>query len=526
MRAKGDRINNNKIVRGNHMKILRLVFSKWLISVLLLLAQVAAIVLVAIYLLEYLIWFQIVSVVIGVIVFFVCVNRKENPEYKIPWLFLILFLPLFGVLFYLMFSRVNTSRKMRKIYAKAYDELLPYVNNIDKDIEKAYEYMGDRQGIDRYLKENSGLGPQQNNEVKYYPVGELMWKDMLEALESAKKFILMEYFIVDPGHMWDSIHEILARKAKEGVRVHLVYDDLGTMTMLKSGYYKKLRKEGIDAHKFNPFTPIVSAVYNNRSHRKIMVVDGLIGFTGGINLGDEYINENDRLGHWKDTGLRIRGTAVNSLTALFFTDFIIAKKEIPEFEFYFNKNPEKFNTPGTICPFGDGPRPLYYEQIGEENFINIVGQAKKYFYISTPYLIIDHHFTQALKNAAMRGVDVRVITPHIPDKKIVFCLTRSSYKELRKAGVKVYEYTPGFIHAKMLVSDDDMAFVGTINMDFRSLTHHFECGAVLYKNDCIKDIYNDFQHIFEVSQEIDNNFKLSFGAKVAKVLLETFRTLF
>ena len=508
------------------MKILRLIFSKWLISIVLLLTQVAAVVLVAIFLLESFIWFQLGSVVLGIIVFFVCVNRKENPEYKIPWLFLILFLPLFGVLFYMMFSRVKASRKLRKLYHNAYNQLLPYVENIDKDIDEAYKYMGDRAGIDRYLKTNSGLGPQLHNEVKYYPVGELMWKDMLEALEGAKKFILMEYFIVDPGHMWDSIHEILVRKAKEGVRVHLVYDDLGTMTMLKSGYYKKLRKEGIDAHKFNPFTPIVSAVYNNRSHRKIMVIDGEVGFTGGINLGDEYINENKRLGHWKDTGVRMKGNVVNSLTALFFADFITAKRELPEFEFYFNKLLKSYPEEGAICPFGDGPRPLFQEQIGEENFINILGQAKKYFYISTPYLIIDHHFKQALKNAAMRGVDVRVITPHIPDKKIVFCLTRSSYKELKEAGVRVYEYTPGFIHAKMLVSDDDMAFVGTINMDFRSLTHHFECGAVLYKNPCIKDIKKDFEHIFEVSQEIDDKFKLSFGAKTAKVLLETFRTLF
>ena len=508
------------------MKILRLIFSKWSICLLLLLAQVAAVVLFVIFLVEYLIWFQVASLVIGITVFFICVNRKENPEYKIPWLFLILFLPLFGVLFYLMFSRVKASRKMRKLYANAYNELLPYVQDIDRNIEDAYKYMGDKQGVDKFLKINSGLGPQLHNEVKYYPVGELMWKDMLEALESAKKFILMEYFIVDPGHMWDSIHEILVRKAKEGVRVHLVYDDLGTMTMLKSGYYKKLRKEGIDAHKFNPFTPVVSAIYNNRSHRKIMVVDGLVGFTGGINLGDEYINENDRLGHWKDTGLRMKGNVVNSLTVLFFTDFIIAKREIPEFEFYFNKNPKVYDEAGAICPFGDGPRPLYEEQIGEENYINIVGQAKKYFYITTPYLIIDHHFMQALKNAAMRGVDVRVVTPHIPDKKMVFCLTRSSYKELREAGVRVYEYTPGFIHAKMLVSDDDMAFVGTINMDFRSLTHHFECGAVLYKNPCINDIRKDFDHIFEVSQEIDDNFKLSFGAKTIKVLLQIFRTLF
>ena len=507
------------------MKVLRLIFSKWVISALLLLVQVAAIALVIIYLNQYFYVFQIVTVVFGVAIFFILINRRENPEYKIPWLFLVLFLPIFGGLFYIMFSNTKASKKTRKLYKDAYDKLIPYVYEME-DNDKVYEYMGEDAGIARYLKQNSGLGGQLNSDIKYYPVGELMWKDMLEALESAKKFILMEYFIIDPGHMWDSIHEILARKAKEGVTVHLVYDDLGTMTMLPSGYYKTLRKEGIDAHKFNPFTPIVSAIYNNRSHRKIMVIDGEIGFTGGINLGDEYINENDRLGHWKDTGLRILGNAVNTLTALFFFDFITAKREIPDFEKYFNKNPKKFDQEGVITIFGDGPRPLYDEQVGEENFVNALGRAKRYFYITTPYLIIDHHLTQALRDAASRGVDVRVITPHIPDKKAVFCLTRSSYAYLRNAGVRVYEYTPGFIHAKMFVCDDDMGFVGTINMDYRSLTHHYECGAVLYKHECLKDIRADFEHIFEVSQEIDDSFKLSFGARFINGLLAVFRVLF
>ena len=507
------------------MKILKLIFSKWGLSVLLLLLQIAAIVSMVLFLNEYFIFFQIACWLLGMIVFFVVVNRKENPEYKIPWLFIILVLPVFGSLFYVMFAQNRASKKTKKFYFEAYEKLLPYVEGNEKNIEKAYEQMGDYQGIAKYLKETSGLGVQINNDVKYYPVGEKMWMDMLEALESAKEFILMEYFIVDPGKMWDSIHEILVKKAKEGVKVHLVYDDLGTMTMLKSGYYKKLRKEGIDAYKFNPVVPIVSGIYNNRSHRKIMVIDGKVGFTGGINLGDEYINQNDRLGHWKDTGLRVRGTGVNTLTALFFFDFIVSKREIPDFEAYFNKNPEMFEQEGSISIFGDGPKPLYTDQIGEENFINILGRAKKYFYITTPYLIIDNHLTMALCDAAKRGVDVRIITPHIPDKKMVFCMTRSSYKYLRAAGVKIYEYTPGFIHAKMLISDDVVGFVGTINMDYRSLTHHFECGATLYKNPCLKDIKADFEHIFEVSQLIDDNFKLSAGAKLVNVLLAVFRAM-
>lgn len=507
------------------MKILRLLLSKWSISLLIFLAQIAAIILVILYLNAYFIIFQVISVALGIIVFFVCVNRAENPEYKIPWIFLIMMLPIFGIVFYLLFSRNKASKKTREFYTKSAEKLYPHIMENEHN-EDVYEYMGEYQGIAKYLKETNSLGGQLNNNVKYYPVGELMWKDMLETLSSAKKFILMEYFIIDPGKMWDSIHEILVQKAKEGVKVHLVYDDVGTMTMLKSGYYKQLRKEGIDAHKFNPFVPIVSAIYNNRSHRKIMVIDGTVGFTGGINLGDEYINQNDRLGHWKDTGLRIKGSAVNTLTALFFFDFVVAKRTTPDFDQYFVKNPEKFECDGAILPFGCGPRPLYEEQIGEENFINIISRAKKYFWITTPYLIIDYHLTQALRDAALRGVDVRIITPHIPDKKIVFCMTRSSYKRLREAGVKVYEYTPGFIHAKMLISDDHLGFVGTINMDYRSLTHHYECGAVLYKNECLKDIHADFEHIFEVSQLIDDNFKLSVGARLVNAILAVFRALF
>ena len=507
------------------MKILRIIFSKWGISALLLLLQITAIALVIAYLNEYFYVFQIVSWVIGIAVVLVLINRKENPEYKIPWLFLVLALPIFGTLFYLLFSHTKVSKKEMKLYEEAYEQLAPFIENEQAD-QEAYEAMGESyQGLARYLKMASGFGGSTKNDIKYYPIGEKMWEDMLLALRQAKKFILMEYFIIDPGKMWESIHEILVEKAKEGVEVHLVYDDVGTVTMLPSGYYKTLRKEGIDAHKFNPFRPIVSGIYNNRDHRKIMVIDGLVGFTGGINLGDEYINQNDRLGHWKDTGLRVKGSAANTLSVLFFINYLSASKKRLDYASYMNPNPEKFETDGVIVPFGDGPRPLYEEQVGEANYINIITRATKYFYITTPYLIIDHRFTQALKEAALRGVDVRIVTPHIPDKKMVFSITRGSYAALREVGVKIYEYTPGFVHAKMCLSDDVVGFVGTINMDFRSLTHHYECGALLYGNDCLKDIHADFEDIFQISQQIDDSFKLSFGAKVANVLVALFRVM-
>ena len=509
------------------MKVLRIIFSKWSISALIFLVQVAAIVVLALLAAEYFVWFQVVATVVGILVFFAIINRQQNTDYKIPWLFLVLALPLFGTLFYLMFGQNRMRKKDYRFLVAAQSRIEPLIQEKEGQAEQVDAYLGGQRGIEHYLKSTSGAYGFLGNDVKYYPVGELMWKDMLEALKGAKKFILMEYFIVDPGIMWDAIHQILVQKAKEGVKVHFMYDDVGTVTMLPSSYYKQLRKEGIDAHKFNPFRPIASNIYNNRDHRKITVVDGEVAFTGGINLGDEYINENHRLGHWKDTGLRIIGPAIASLMAHFFFNFGLASKEELDYAQYF---PESFPKPleegGYINFFGDGPTPYYPDEVGEGNYINMINAAKETFYITTPYLIIDYRFTTALRDAAMRGVDVRIVTPHIPDKKAVFAMTRSSYAYLRKAGVKIYEYTPGFIHAKMAVTDGKLAFVGTINMDFRSLTHHYECGAVIAGCECVKDINEDFRNIFEASQFIDDSFKLSFGARLINAILAVFRALF
>lgn len=504
------------------MKFLRLLFSKWVISVLLFLVQIAVIVLVLLYFIDYFAVVYAIFIVLGIVVYFTVVNKRENTDYKIAWLFLLGFLPLFGTLFYILFS----NRKMRKKEAKMMKEVItkvaPYIS-YDLNDKSLDEF----QDVATYLMNVSFTPSCQNNSIKYYPVGEKMWEDMLEELKKAKKFILMEYFIIDPGKMWDSLHEILVQKAKEGVKVHLLYDDVGTFTMLHSSYYKKLRQEGIDAHKFNPFRPIVSGIYNNRDHRKIMVIDGNVGFTGGINLGDEYINQNDRLGHWKDTGIQVRGTAVNSLTVLFFLNFSVAKGKFDNYDEYINKEPIKYEEKGVVIPFGCGPKPIYQEQVGENNFMNLISNAKKYVYITTPYLIIDYALTNALRLAALRGIDVRIITPHIPDKKLVFNMTRSSYAFLQNAGVKMYEYTPGFIHAKMLLADDKIAFVGTINLDYRSLTHHFECGAVIYNSHVIKDIKEDFNHIFEVSEDLSTSgFKVSRWAKITNAILAPFRAMF
>ncbi len=333
----------------------------------------------------------------------------------------------------------------------------------------------------------------------------------------------MEYFIIDHGRMWDGIHEILKQKAAAGVEVRVMYDDIGCAGLLPGSYYKKLKKEGIDCVKFNPFRPVVSGIHNNRDHRKITVIDGKVGYTGGVNLADEYINEISRFGHWKDTALKIQGSAVSNLTVLFLQLFDAMRKSFSDFEKYLGTDCESFDEEGYIHPFGDGPKPFYSELVGSNNFINIINSAEKYVWISTPYLIPDYNLLSALRSASYRGVDVRIITPGIPDKKIIFNMTRSNYKYLLQAGVKIYEYSPGFIHAKEMLADGVTAFVGTVNLDYRSLVHHYECGAVLYKTPCISEIEEGFEETLQASREItDDNFKMNFFASLLNGILNLF----
>lgn len=502
------------------MKILKLLFSKILVVVLLLVVQVALI-FVATFILELFPLFQLISVIVALGIFFSIVNRKENPEFKIPWLVLLFLLPFFTIMIYLLFARSKMSKKDAARIRSIAEQTQKYTDKAKTDDVSAA--LGGNSGIESYLAKTSYMHGHLDNRVTYYKLGEEFWAALLDELEKAEKYIFMEYFIVHHGKMWNSIHDVLVRKAKQGVEVRLMYDDIGTVGMLKSGYYKKLRKEGINCYKFNTFRPVVSGVHNNRDHRKITVIDGKVGFTGGVNLGDEYINENKRLGHWKDTAIKIEGSAVDNLLALFLQLFDMTAKTESDYAKYFLTEHEKFEDGGYIHPFGDGPKPFYEEQVGENNYINLINAARRYAYITTPYLILDYNLTTALRNAAFRGVDVRIITPHIPDKKMILNMTRSNYTQLLKAGVKVYEYTPGFIHAKMLVADDELAFVGTINLDYRSLVHHYECGAVLYKAPCIKQIKEDVDQTISVSQEVTlQNFKMGKIASVTNALLNMF----
>ena len=333
-----------------------------------------------------------------------------------------------------------------------------------------------------------------------------MFPDMIEALKGARHFIFMEYFIVEEGSMFNEIADILEQKVKEGVDVRFIYDDVGCVNTLPPKYFKKLEARGISCVTFNPFLPLISTVMNNRDHRKIFVVDGNIGFTGGINLADEYVNLTSRFGYWKDCGIRIEGEAVWNLTVMFLEMWNFIKRSSEDYSAFLPSvyQQEVCPSDGFVQPYGDSP--LDMENVGENIYLNIIGSAKNYVYIYTPYLIIDHEMLITLCNAAKRGVDVRIVTPGIPDKKTVYLLTQSYYRPLLEAGVKIYQYTPGFIHSKCFVCDDEIATVGSINLDFRSLFLHFECGVFLYGSTAVMQVKEDCLETFEVSEEMDVSF--------------------
>lgn len=349
---------------------------------------------------------------------------------------------------------------------------------------------------------SAGMPCFDKSKTTYYPIGEEFYAALLEELQKAEQFIFMEYFIVQEGQMWNPIHEILKEKAAQGVAVYVMYDDFGCMTTLPERYYTQLSDDGIHCIPSNKFAPILSHIHNNRDHRKITVIDGKVGFTGGINLADEYINAIVKHGHWKDTAIKIEGNAVRNLTALFITSWNTQSKEHIDCGTYMSITTDQAEGNGYVIPFGDGPEPIYKDNIGKSVYLNMINAAKDYLYITTPYLICDHELLNALRIASKKGVDVRIITPHIPDKQAVFWMTRSNYKVLLEDGVKIYEYKPGFIHAKSFVCDDKFAICGTINLDYRSLVHHFECGAWMYHTDCILDMKTDFLKTMAQSQEI------------------------
>lgn len=445
--------------------------------------------------------------VLSLILVLYLVNKRMNPAYKLAWTILILVMPVFGVLIYFLFGRSTIARKMEK----QFEEFKLDANAHPKEDariramleEESQEYSNQS----AYIRDYAGYPLYGNVESKYFAVGDDMLPALVEELEKAEQYIFMEYFIIADGYMWRTIRDVLERKAQQGVDVRLIYDDFGCISRLPRHFYKRLQKKGIKCASFNPLRPIVNIILNNRDHRKILVIDGKVAFTGGINIADEYINQYERFGHWKDSGIMLKGPAVWSFTSMFLQMWSVVTRMEPEFEkfappAYLTPIPEKYK--GFIQPYTDIP--VDSETVGENVYLNIIAGAKKYIYIYTPYLVIDNEMMTALCLAAKSGVDIRIVTPEIPDKKAVFLLTQSYYEELLEAGVRIYQYVPGFIHSKIFVCDDVVAAVGTINLDYRSLYLHFECGAWLYKCEAVAEIKEDVEYTLEDCREITLDF--------------------
>ncbi len=477
------------------MKFFKNIFSRFIINGLLIIIQVAVFIYIMLELSEHYMYIQIFFSVLSYILLLIIINTKTSPTHKIPWLVFIALFPVPGLISCLLFS----GQLLPKGIAKSMHD-----NNIRLSAYLTYQEIELPIHIDtqyKYIENTSNLPRTIGNDIKYYALGEKMFDDIINDLEHAERYIFLEFFILSKGYMIDKILNILENKAKKGILVRIIYDDIGSMKHLSKRFPKKMAKKNIECIKFSPFIPIISGIHNNRNHRKAIIIDGKIAYTGGINLADEYINKISPFGHWKDNGIKIVGSGVQNYISMFLTTWNTYKPKADKaFEKYFNI--QKVDNDCVSLPFGDGPKPIYEERVGENAYLNIINKSNKYLYITTPYLIVDYSMTNALRNAALRGVDVRIITPHIPDKKIVFWVTRSYYKELIEAGVKIYEYTPGFIHSKMILADDELAVIGTINFDYRSLVHHFESACLIYRSEAYQDMLNDYKETLSKSHEI------------------------
>ncbi len=426
-------------------------------------------------------------------------GRQIEPGYKLAWIMLIMALPVFGGVFYLLSGGGGISKRTQRKLDGINHRTREAVQS-DFHADGLREVDADAAGQALYLERCAGCPVYAGTHAEYFPLGELAYARMLEELEKAEHYIFLEYFILQQGELWDSVLEILKRKAAQGLDVRLIYDDFGCMYTLPKNYDRYMEEQGIQCWVFGRLVPVMSVRQNNRDHRKMTIIDGKTAFTGGMNLSDEYINRRVRFGHWKDSAILLRGEAAWSMTAMFLGmwDSLAGWEE--DYGRFRPQYPAAEPGGGWVQPYTDTP--LDHEKVSQTVYLNMISRARKSIYITTPYLVVDEATNTALCNAAKSGVDVRIITPHIPDKRYVFEVTRAHYPPLLEAGVKIYEYTPGFIHAKNFVVDGKYATVGTVNLDYRSLFLHFENGVWLFEAPCIQDITRDFMETLEVSEPI------------------------
>ncbi|GHU70384.1 cardiolipin synthase [Spirochaetia bacterium] len=451
------------------------------------------------------IFFQHINWFLNIVSIVVCINilnKKEKSAYKLTWIFLILLIPIFGGALYIIFYSQSNPRKLKRLIKKSNGQSRPYFSRPGDRLGALVEANGDFLPQAHYLQEYAGFPVYAHTQTEYLASGEAFFKKILQEMEKAEHYIFLEFFILRQGIMLDPIIDLLEKKAQDGLDIRIMYDDLGCFMSLPPDYRRHLESRGIKCIVFNKFRPILSSLQNNRDHRKIISIDGKVAFTGGINLADEYINAFERFGHWKDAAIMLSGEAAWSLTLIFLQMWNLHPKSVEDFDalYPWKDGPCTVESDGFVQPYADSP--IDDENVGEHVYIQIINKAKKYVYINTPYLVVDDNLLSALTLAAKSGVDVRIITPHRWDKKIVAITSRSYYRQLISAGVKVYEYSSGFNHSKTFVSDDQVATVGTTNLDFRSLYLHFECGVLLYENRAVQAVKEDFLATIPVSHQI------------------------
>ena len=485
-----------RLAKPKRKGILSLIFSRFFIIALLILVEIALI-LIPLFLLEGFFQHFLATISIFTLIMLVYLfNSKMDSTAKLTWMFVIAVFQIAGALM-LLFTQTNAGHRLvkertEKMIADT-KTMIPQDPQVMKKLREEDSYTDD---LVTYLNRSGCFPAFAQTETTYFPSGEAKFEAMLEELAKAEKYIFMEYFIIEEGYMWGKILEILIAKAKAGVDVRVMYDGMCEISTLPSNYEKLLAAEGIRAKSFAKIKPLLSSHYNYRDHRKICVIDGKTGFTGGVNLADEYINKIERFGHWKDTAVMLKGDAVRSFTLMFLQMWNVDEKtpDLDEIEALTAEVPagaEAADPSGYVIPYCDCP--LDEDKVGETVYMDILNRAGQYVHIMTPYLILDGELETALKYAGQRGIDVKLILPGIPDKKLAYSLAKGHYMSLLEAGVKIYEYTPGFVHAKVCVSDDEKGVVGTINLDYRSLYHHFECATYMYRTDCVADIERDFQ---------------------------------
>lgn len=512
--------------------LFRIIFGRTAFVVLFLLLQIGFLFSCFRWLSNYLVYIYGGMLALTALVVIYILNEKSNPSFKLAWVIPVLVIPVFGTFLYLFVQFQIGTKWINWRLKDVGDETSPYLEQNPVTEKRLKEVSREKANLAIYLKNCGGFPVCQNTSVRYFPLGDAMFPEFKRQLKNARKFIFMEYFIIERGKMWGEILEILEEKAAQGVEVRVMYDGMCCMMLLPYHYPQALEKKGIRCKMFSPIKPTLSTHQNNRDHRKICVIDGHTAFTGGINLADEYINAVERFGHWKDTAVMLQGEGVQSFTMMFLQMWNITERqkenygkyiysggessgdagqgkegaEKPEADKYssqydFSQNTENDRPElGFVIPYGDSP--LDGENVGERVYMDIINQARDYVHMMTPYLILDNEMVTALTFAAKRGVDTVLMMPHIPDKKYAYLLARSYYPELIEAGVKIYEYTPGFVHAKVFVSDDETAVVGTINLDFRSLYLHFECGVWIHKNPVVDAIEEDFQETLKKCRQV------------------------